>query len=174
MGIRSVPPPCTICGGWTPCAAEFNEAKLHAYMDLAESADSVDSPEKSRHELAARTSSLPHTPGARMTAVTLSLTPSDYLQDLSPDALPATTETRDTHVKAGSKYAQIGGAAVRAYLDAAFTGVDLTGHRAIVLVNLWPHVGEVEEEFWKLSGHSILKLERCFCILGTFRKYNRW
>ena len=70
------------------------------------------------------------------------------IQDLSPDALPPTTNERDGHIHGAQKFNQLGTAACDALLSGLLNGVDLPP--ALLFVDLYPRIGDMLESFLHL------------------------
>ena len=68
-------------------------------------------------------------------------------QDLSDDALPLSTDVRETYVHGAHKYMQIGTPAALALLQSLTSGADLSGMKAVVLCDLQVKTGEFLEAF---------------------------
>ena len=70
-------------------------------------------------------------------------------EDLNPDSLPPSTDSRDAHIKGASEHAQMGPSANEAVLHAVFTGT--SGHletlASCIILDLFAHAGEMMEAF---------------------------
>ena len=75
------------------------------------------------------------------------LTPKDMkeIEDLSIDALPVTSDIGYVH--GAAKYCQLGVHAWQSSLSGMFNGVSLSDVPAIVLIDLYPRVGDLSEAF---------------------------
>jgi hypothetical protein len=80
--------------------------------------------------------------------------------DLSDDALPTTTDVKDTYIHGAAKYCQLGQPAWSAIFEGIVNGTDLTGMPGWVFIDLWPRVGE--------SLNAFLKLRRLYSNLNFF------
>ena len=65
------------------------------------------------------------------------------LQDMSPDALPPTTDTRVQLVHGAPKYAQIGPDGGQALLNALFNGVNMSNIQAVLVIDLYTKFSDV-------------------------------
>lgn len=65
------------------------------------------------------------------------------VEDMSMDALPMSTDLRDGHIHGASKYVQIGVPAAEALLTGLFTGADLQSCPAVLVLDLYPRVGDL-------------------------------
>jgi hypothetical protein len=70
--------------------------------------------------------------------------------DLSDDALPTTTDGKDTYIHGAAKYCQLGTPAWSGIFDGIINGTDLNGIPGMIFLDLWPRVGETLNAFLKL------------------------
>ena len=71
------------------------------------------------------------------------------IEDLSVDALPPTTYARDQRSFGGAKYSQLGAPAWDSILSSFFEGPSFTDVPAVLILDLYPRVGEMLEAFCK-------------------------
>ena len=69
------------------------------------------------------------------------------IEDLSPDALPVSTEIRDTFIHGAEKHLQIGTDAYLAVLQGVMTGSKFTEVKAVMFLDLHVKVGELTRAF---------------------------
>ena len=69
------------------------------------------------------------------------------VENLAADSLPPSTDLRDNHVHGASKVAQVGPQSAGALLEAMLDGVDLSKMKGMLLLDLFPHTGDMLEAF---------------------------
>ena len=74
------------------------------------------------------------------------------VEDLAEDALPYTTEVRDSHVHGASKYCQLGAPAWEKVLEGTLSGTDLSDVPALLIVDLFPRPGDLLQAFCAQCG----------------------
>ena len=70
--------------------------------------------------------------------------------DLADDALPVSIDSAACHVHGASKHCQLGVNAWQAMISSSLSGVDVSQFPAIVLLDLYPRVGEALAGFAKI------------------------
>lgn len=69
------------------------------------------------------------------------------IEDLNPDSLPASTDSKFVH--GANKYAQIGIKAAEAMLQGSLSEINLAQLQAVLVVDLFPHTGDMLYAFLK-------------------------
>ena len=79
------------------------------------------------------------------------------IEDLSADALPPNTDVQNSRVQGAGKYCQLGSPAWNSVLASTLDGSNLADSPAVIVLDLYPRVGDLAQAFCKQRGlHTAL------------------